>query len=95
MMPLFLVSGVFFLKMCGVEEDNFGYLGGGLGTDYLSPEPFINQPWQQAGMVEVGVGQQHGVQSVRLDAEGLPVTGKESSFLVETAVHEKAGTVGL
>src|SRR3972149_7287448 len=55
----------------------------------------VTRPGEQAGVVEMGVGEQDGVQFGRLAPERLPVAVQEVPFLVKPAVHEELEAVCL
>ncbi len=89
-----LVLGVFLLDVAGVlEEDLGGFDGGGGGVDATS-ETVADEPRQIAGVIEMGVGEEDGIDAVRGDREGIPVTPEQFSFLVDAAVDQDAGAFG-
>src|SRR4030043_1601297 len=54
-MSLFLISGVFFLYMRRIQQDDFSNIGGGGCTVDPALESLVPQFGAQAGVVQVGV----------------------------------------
>jgi hypothetical protein len=63
--PLFLIGGVLFLDMGGIEKDYLGDIGGSRSTVYPALKTLADQLGEQAGMVQMSVGQQDGVKVFR------------------------------
>jgi hypothetical protein len=82
------VGGVLFLDVACVEEDDLRDFCGCLCAEYSSVVAFFYELWEQAAVVEVGVGEQYGVDAFGADGEWVPVSVLELSFLVEAAVDE-------
>ncbi len=88
-MPLFLVGGVLFLEMGGIEQDDVRDIGRGGRADNRAAEAFLDELGEQAAVVKVGMGQQHRVDAAGRDGERLPVAVQELSLLVEAAVDQE------
>ena len=72
----FLAVGVFcilLLKITAVLEDQFGHVAGGRGGEDAAAKAVAHQLRQIAGMVEMGVGQDDGIDAGRLDRQWCPV----------------------
>ena len=66
--------GVFFLQMPGVRKDDSAQVNRGRRGIDRTAEAFPHQPWNPAAVIEVGVGQDHCIDTGRRDRHGLPVT---------------------
>ncbi len=64
-MPFFLEGRVFRLNLGGVAEHQFHQVGRGRGGDDRAAKPLLHQLRRQPAVVDVGVGQQHGVEISR------------------------------
>jgi len=53
--------GVFYLQLCGIKEDNLGYLSRRLSAVYLALVSIPYQLRQKSTMVEMGMGQKDGI----------------------------------
>ena len=60
-----------------------------------SREAVVNEPWEEAAVVEVGVGEEDEIEVVGRDRERVPVPVEEGPLLMESAVDEAAQAVGL
>lgn len=58
--PLFELS-VLFLQAGGIEKDDLGDIGGGFGAVDVAAETLFDQLGDEAGVVEVGVGDQDSI----------------------------------
>lgn len=93
--PLPLVDGVFLLDPRGVFEDDLGQFARRGRGENRRPEPLADHPRQHAAVIDVGVGQQHRVDSAEVDRRVFPVPIAEVAFLVHAAVDEEPRTAGL
>jgi len=95
LVTLALVLGVLFLDLGRIQHDDSRDLRrGGRAVD-PSLETVLHQLRQQTAMIQVRVGQQHRVDAGRREVKRLPVPCLELTFLIQTAVHEKACAVDL
>jgi hypothetical protein len=46
-------------------------------------------------MVEVSVGQKHGIDAVGRDEKGLPISSSELPFLIKPTVYQESDVIGL
>ena len=93
----FLVGpvGFFLLEVGGVLEEDVGELGGGVGGVDGTLEAVLDEAGEVADVVDVGVGEDDGVDGGGLDGEGVPVL--EAVFLgalEEAAIDEDAAAAG-
>ncbi|MNJ37272.1 hypothetical protein D3C77_320830 [compost metagenome] len=88
--------GVLLLDMAAVAQDDLRHIpGGGAGQDGPA-ESILDQFRQVAGVVQVGVGQDHRVNARGLDRERGPVLLAQGlEALEQAAVDQDAATVGL
>ncbi len=90
------VFGVTFLDMAAVAKDDVAELQRRMGADDMLAEPFLDQLRQVAGVVEVGVGEDDGAQTVRVDRERRPVLlAQRLLTLEEAAIHQDRASVVL
>jgi len=88
-----LVFGVFFLEPGGVQHDDAGDLGGRGGAVHRPGESLLDQFGQQAAMVQVGVGQEHRVDTGGGEVEWFPVALFELPFLIQAAIDQQPRSV--
>jgi len=68
---------VLFLDVRGIHKHHRAEVAGGRGADNISPEPFLDQAGDAAGMIDVGVGQDQAIEilsrakAVAVEFEGL------------------------
>ena len=72
-MSLSLELGILLLQVSGIHEDDLDDIVCGVRAVYLACEPLSYQLGQQAGMVEMGVGEEDSVNSMGRDGKGVPV----------------------
>ena len=90
------IARLFFLDMAAVRQDQPAKLCRGVGTQNAPPEPAPDQRGQIAGMIQMGVGQQHGVYRGRAHRERLAVAGAQLfEPLEQAAIHKNAPARGL
>jgi hypothetical protein len=89
------VLGVFFLQLGAIEQDDSGYLGGGLGAEDSALESLAYQLGQQAAVVQMRMCQQDRIDALRRHRKGVPVPHPEMSFLVKSAIDEQPRSIGL
>ena len=65
-----LVLRVAFLNVGRVQQHDLAQVGGGLGGVHMAPEAVLVQQRQIAAVVDVGVGEQHRVQTSFGDGQG-------------------------
>jgi hypothetical protein len=87
-------GGVFLLEACGVAEDDGGEIDGRLGGEDGLGEAFLNEPGEEAGVIEVGVGQEQVVDGVGPDGAGGPIALEAAAFLKEAAIDHDAEAAG-
>ena len=86
------VAGLFFLQFAGVLEHQPGERTGRPGAVDRSAKPLRDQPRQEAGVIEVGVGQDDSVDLLWSERERAPVAQLVLFVtLEEAAVDEQAG----
>ena len=84
-----LPLGFHFLNMGRIEQHDLAQVNCGRRGDDLAAEAVTHKLWQTAGMVEVGVRQQHRVDFTRVEIPGQPVTGFHlTATLEESAVDD-------
>ena len=67
------VFGVFFIQVCTVREQYLAQVERrGCAVD-LSCEPVCREARKISGMIDMGMGQNDGIDAGRVDREGLPV----------------------
>ena len=87
------VASVFFLDVRGVGEHQRAEVAGACRAEHAALESLGDQAGQVAAVVEMRVGQDDGVDVVRVDGERLPVAEAEFlESLEEPAVDEHAVT---
>lgn len=91
--PLFELS-VLFLQAGGIEKDDLGDIGGGFGAVDVAAETLFDQLGDEAGVVEVGVGDQDGIDAAGWDGERLPVAAEVLSLLIKAAIDQDSGLIG-
>ena len=88
-----LEVSIFFLYFGRVEQHHLGDVGGGVGAVDVALEALNANFRDKPGVVQVGVGQQDGIEAGGGYAERFPVPVDEFTFLKEAAVDEDAGAV--
>ena len=84
--------GELHLELGRVEQHEPGELGGRRGAHDRAPEALVDEQRQQAAVVEVGVGEDDGVERRRVDAQRHPVAHRlVGAALEHAAVDEDAG----
>ncbi len=91
---LFLEGRVLLLDMAGVEKNDPGHVGGGLGRHDAPGEAVPDEERQASAVVQVGVGQQAGVDVPGRHGKRLPVAVEEGPLLVEPAIDEQPRAAG-
>ncbi len=87
--PVRGVPGLLLLQVAAVGEEELAQVRGAVGGDDRSAEPVPHQRGNVAGVVQVRVGQNHGVDRVRGDGEGRAVAFAAAFVaLEEPAVHQ-------
>lgn len=89
-----LELGVLFLEARRIEEDDLSDIAGGFSAVNTAAEAVFDQFGDEAGVVDVGMGDQDGINAVRWNRERLPVTFAVGAFLIESAIDEDTGLVG-
>ena len=90
-MPAPVALGVFLLQPGRIEHHQPRQLAGGAGGDDLAAEAALGEQRQPAAMVEMGVGEQHHVDRLRIEAEGLGVVlGELAAALEQAAIDQDA-----
>ena len=84
------IGGIFFLEMAGIFEEKRSELDGcGIGEDGLVVTA-ANKDWEPAGVVEVRMGKDGEVKSLRIDGKRVPVSvGEIARALEKTAIDKK------
>jgi len=67
------VFRILFLEMAAIQQDQFRHIARGCRCENTTPEAVAHQFRQIAGMVEMGVGQDHGVDVGGRHRQRLPV----------------------
>ena len=81
--------GVPLLQVRRVAQDDLGERLGGVRAPDRAAEPVLDQAGQVAGVVHVGVGEQHVAEGRRIHGEGRPVRAAELLHpLEESAVDQ-------
>ena len=91
--PFTFEFGIFFLQLGGIEDNDFGDISGGVSTVDIAAETFPYQFGEQAGMVQMSMGKQNGINGVWRYWERFPVPVTAFSFFAEAAIHQYSGTV--
>ena len=91
--PLFELS-VLFLQAGGIEKDDLSNIGGGFGAVDVAAETLFDQLGDEAGVVEVGVGDQNGIDAAGWDGERLPVAAEVRALLIKAAIDQDSGLIG-
>lgn len=91
--PLFELS-VLFLQAGGIEKDDLSNIGGGFGAVDVAAETLFDQLGDEAGVVEVGVGDQNGIDAVGWNRERLPVAAEVRALLIKAAIDQDSGLIG-
>jgi hypothetical protein len=89
LMALFLLSGVLFLDLSRVEEYDREEVGAGRRGEDLVPETLANELGEEAGMVEMDVGEEDEIERSWGDGKGRPIPFEIGSLLEQTAVDEQ------
>src|SRR5690349_9923363 len=63
---------ILFHQMPAVGQEKLAEFDGRLRGDDRAFKPVANQEWQIAAVVEMGVGEQHGVDGLRIDRKAAP-----------------------
>jgi len=90
-----LVLGVLFLQLRRITEDDGGDVGSGVGAVNRPGETVVNQPRQQAAVIDMSVGKENSVDTGRRHGELVPVPMEELPLLAETAIDKEAEAVSL
>ncbi len=87
--------GILLLDMSGVEEDQFGEVGGGGGRVNGTAKAAAGEDGEASAVIEVGVGKDNGVEAFGIDGLDGAVLGVGGpSALEETEIHQDAGRAG-
>ena len=82
--------GVLFLQVPGVGQQDRAEVGGRLRAEDGSSEAALDQQRQLAGVVEMGMGEDDGVDAARLDRKRRPILqAQRLEALKQAAVDEK------
>lgn len=89
-------GGVFFLDLGGVAEEDGGQFGGGTRAPDRPAEAGTRQQGQSPDVVEMGMGEDDGVEPSRLEAgrQSAVAALGERGALVQAEVDEDAGAAG-
>lgn len=84
------------LQVRDVAEHDRGELGGVARARHASTEPVLDEAGQVAGVIQVGMGQEHVVEGAWIRREGLPVAPAiGGGALVQARVHQEPARRGL
>jgi hypothetical protein len=87
---------VFLLQMGRIHEHELEQFAGGPGGVHGRLHPQLHRPRQPAGVIDVGVGQQHVVDRAQVEGRRLPVAQAQFlQALEQAAVHEDAALARL
>jgi hypothetical protein len=88
--------GIFFLKMPGIlEHDAAQIAGGALGVN-RPPITGLDEQRQTPGMIQMRMGQDHGIEALRLEGKRLAVTRLVlPAALNQSAIDQHPRLVGL
>ncbi len=81
--------GVLLLQIAAVGQQDLAQIGGGLGRDHLALEAVLDQQRQIAGMIEMGMGQEHGVEARRMRPAARPVAQAQLLVALEQAAIDQ------
>ncbi|OPZ61047.1 MAG: hypothetical protein BWY87_00070 [Deltaproteobacteria bacterium ADurb.Bin510] len=84
-----LPFGFDFLDVGRIEQHDLAQVGGWRRGDDRAAETILDQLGQSAGVVEVGVGQQHGFDFAGIEVPGQPVAGLHLSAALEEAAVDQ------
>ena len=87
--------GVFFLQVAGIRQQNRAQLGSRTGAIDGAAEAVFDQEWQVAGMIEVSMGQNDGVDAVRFDGKWRPILEPQRLESLEQATIDKNAMVAV
>jgi hypothetical protein len=82
-----------FLDPRGIREHLPEQVGGGRGAPDRAGKAFRREAWKQAAMIDMGVGEQHGVYLRRVEGEGLMIEGLERSRTLEEATVDQQSMI--
>src|SRR5690606_29137881 len=86
--------GVLFLQPGAVQQDQLGHIPGGPAGIDFALEAVQQQPGQVATVVQVGVGQHHRIDAVRVDRQASPVQLTQVlQPLEQAAIDHDAGVI--
>ena len=95
LLPARLALGELLVELARVEQDERGQLDGAGGGVDRSFVPVLDQQRQQAAVVEMGMGQQHGVEIGRIEGERDAVADRfVRAALEHPAIDEDLGPLG-
>jgi hypothetical protein len=84
------VAGILFLEVSGIAEENLAEIAGGGVGENRAAKTVAHQPGQVAGVVDVGVSEDHPVDARRVDGQRLPVALAQFAVaLEEAAIHQQ------
>ena len=94
-MPLLLERGVFRLNLGRVAKHQFHQIGRGRRGDDRAAKSLPHQFRGQSAMIDVGMGQQHGVEIPGPDRAGVPIAAQIIPLLKHPAIDQQPDAVGL
>jgi len=83
------------MKACRVQEYYFSNLRSSRRAVNSAPKTVTNQFGNQTTMVNMGMGQENGVQGMGREGKGIPVPAFKLSFLIKPAINQKPGVISL
>ena len=93
--PFLFVFGIFFLQLGRIQQDDSGNFRRGVSAIDFAFKSLLDQLRQETAMIQVGMSQQDGIDTLGRHRKRLPVSIPKMPFLIESAIDEKPCTVGL
>ena len=88
--------GVLFLQVAGILEHDAAQVAGGAVGEHGAAVTGLDQQWQATGVIQVGMGEDHGVQSRRVEVERIAVARLVlASALDQATVDQHLHALGL